>query len=255
MYFNSEALNLLPYLKPQNTETPDIQALFVAFKQLQERLHRQMLALNLYLFPHSVNGQACGMLSVTSLIEGGLLCTRFLRAAGICTNVERLMGLEDVHSAAKVQPRRHPVIEIRLQPNYFAVEFVVSSDAWWDQENLMGRLSLPRHRDEFFSTIAKLNSQFCMGYWQGIALNEMRISVRHLRRRPIFEEWLKTFEASKDNLRIGRWYALDDPVLSQESIEQTLLADIHALYALYTQVSWTGENNFRPLYRKSELTF
>ncbi len=250
MYFQPEHLELLPFLQPQHLQNPLVQPLLERFYSLHEKLHHHMLAHNLYLFPHLVGGQPLSLLSVTSLIEGGLLCTRYLRAAGICTNVERLMGLEDVHSATRVQPRRHPVIELRLQAQHLVVEFVLSADAWWDQENLMGRLSLPRYYEQFYECLMQLDDDFRMGFWQGIQLHELHLPVRHLRRRPIFEEWMHTFEVSKDNLRIGRWYTLDDSALREAHIETTLLSDIKALYALYLQASWSGENSYRHLYRK-----
>ena len=50
------------------------------------------------------------------------------------------MGKESGAQTGDVDTYRHPVIELRLTPDQFAIELILSPYAWLDQQNLIGKL-------------------------------------------------------------------------------------------------------------------
>jgi len=174
------------------------------------------------------------------------LSVRFMRSVGAALTVERLMGRENVVSAQHVIPQHHPSIELRLQADYLVVELLAPADAWWDQQNIGGKLLIPRQRTAFFSLLQALDKDLCLGFWQGAHLSELHLKVHHLQKTDILYEWLSTFEPSKDHFRLGRWYAAAS--LEADRIEAEVLHTVRSLYSIYEAILWTSENNYREAY-------
>lgn len=174
-----------------------------------------------------------------------VLAIQYTRNRNKAVTVERLMGREEIASVNTIITRLHPVIEMRFSAEGFALELLVSPDAWWDQENLKGKLSIARHKHEFYSLLMTLEESYCMGFWQGIHLSEMRLNGKYFQHPRILDEWLSTFHPHADWFRIGICYAIDDEALEDDNIVAELSKQIQAIYPIYNYLLWTSENNFR----------
>jgi hypothetical protein len=185
--------------------------------------------------------------SVSDIKPRNILSVVYLRTRGQAVQVERLMGREEVANIHTVEVRRHPVIELRLSPEHFTVELLLSPDAWWDQQNLMGKLTVPRYRQDFYALLQGFDSKYCMGFWRGTRLSEMHLSAKHFRHPRIMDEWISTFQPGADWLRLGAWYTLDDESL-QENAAIEVAKQIRSLYGIYQHILWTSDNNFREFF-------
>lgn len=183
------------------------------------------------------------------VVEGRqVLSIAYRRSNTEAITVERLMGREEVASTETIEVHRHPTIEVRLTPQHLTVELVMSPDAWWDQRNFVGKLSIARQRTEFFKLMRQLDQTFRLGFWQGTHLGEMHLNAKQFHHIDILNEWINTFEAGKDWFRLGAWYEPDAVLLDKASIHSELLNRIKQLYPLYQYLLWTGDNNFQEFY-------
>jgi hypothetical protein len=183
--------------------------------------------------------------SVSSILPGNCLTLHYLRAYQQAAAVERMMGREDVFTPEDIQAQRHPVIELRLLPDYLTLEFVLSPQARLDQENFIGKLQNSRNRSAFYELLQKLATGYRLGFWQGAHMSDMHLTTTHFRRINLLAEWLATFEPGKDWLRLGMWYQPDDERLHTELIVNELVQQIRALYTIYQFVTWSSDNNYR----------
>ncbi|MDQ7026980.1 MAG: hypothetical protein Q9P44_15650 [Anaerolineae bacterium] len=233
------------------TASIEIQTVTKRLQQLHEKLYAQMKLQNLNLHILTPNVATVIPSSVSTVEDGGALCVAYLRQATEAVMVERLMGREEVASVHKVEAHRHPVIEIRLGSDGLAVELILSPDAWWDQQNLAGKLGIARHRQEFYAMLQQLASDYRMGFWRGTHLSEMHLTANQFQHPRIMDEWMSTFEPGADWWRMGVWFDYDDDALSEDEIDTTLLKNIRSLYGFYDHMRWTGDNNYREFYAKA----
>jgi len=222
-------------------DQPDLrlmyEKLYTLHRTVLRRLHEQHIDLHGHpdraqtITPHSMAGRS----SIPSLN------IPYLRSPEQARAVERMIGREP-HAAIDVP--RHPVIEVRLCGGQLAVELIVSPAAWWDQRNLIGKLSVPRHRQAFRALIERLPAEVMFGFWDGLMLSDAHVSARQLVRGGVLEPLFKTFSEGHDWLRAGIWYSANDPLLSTDAITFTLTRTISVLYPLYLFSLWTSSNNF-----------
>lgn len=162
--------------------------------------------------------------------------------------VERLLGREEIASASTVEIHRHPVIELRLTPTHFVIEFIMSPNAWVDQQNLVGKLSVSRHRQEMNRLLKDFDLGYCMGFWEGEHLSEMHLTTPQFQHPRVMEEWMSTFEPNADWFRLGIWYEFDHDDLTQAAIDEVVLKHVRSLHAVYEAFLWTSGNNFRDFF-------
>ncbi|MDZ4766984.1 MAG: hypothetical protein SGI73_20795 [Chloroflexota bacterium] len=220
---------------------------------LHATLRRRMRESNWDLHPNWVQPKGLAFRSAARIGDTGMLATAlaldYLRSKDQAALVERLMGRDMPGSAVTCDIRRHPLIELRLTPTHLAVELVLSPSAWWDQRNLIGKLSIPRHQDALRTLIQRMDSDMRFGFWNGIDLSDMHLTSRQLLRGTMLHDWMNTFGDGHDWLRIGVWYAPDDAALREENIVGELVRRIGSLYTMYTFALWTSNNNFQSFYR------
>lgn len=174
----------------------------------------------------------------------------YMREATEATIVERIMG-RDVTSPAEINHRLHPTIEIRVMPDSLAVELLLAPDAWYDQQNFAGKLSIHQHRLSFSRLLYDLADDFCLGFWSGIYLTDMHLTTDKLPPAKILLEYMDTFAAGRDYMRVGRWYEPDDPALDEENIAAEILHRMRELYSIYDFILWSSNNNFQGFYKKA----
>jgi hypothetical protein len=243
-YFCQEDLLSLQQPTPQ-----PLQGIYEKFTELHNSLRRRMRDHNWDLHAHwdraqmiSARSAACG-----SRITG--LTLPYFRSRDQAQLVERLMGRDGVGFHSSIDTHRHPVIELRLTPEHFAIELIVSPSSWWDQRNLIGKLSVTRHRDALRGLLQRMDGDYRFGFWDGIHLSDMHLTNRQLLRGSILDEWMSTFSDGQDWLRVGVWYATDDPMLEAPQIVSEIVGRVGALYTVYNFLLWTSNNNFQTFYK------
>jgi hypothetical protein len=163
--------------------------------------------------------------------------------------VEHLMGID---GSCMVNPYRHPVIELRVAPDHFAIELVLSPNAWWDQQNVVGKLELDRHRAGLRGLMRNMNGDYFFGFWEGTRLSDMHLTTWQLTHGKVIEEWMATFADGQDWLRFGVWYEPEHPALSTDNIVNETFERLSELYSLYDFMLWTSNNNFHSFYEKRQ---
>ena len=223
------------------------------FAELHRTLHRRMRDRNWDLHPHWDKARMISTASTACRgdIEG--LSLPYLRSKDQAALVERLMGRDYAHAANHTDSFRHPVIEMRITPEHFTVELIFNPASWWDQRNLIGKLSIDRHRHDLRTRMSRMESEFCFGFWDGCQLSEQHVTTRQLLRGTILEEWLSTFADGQDWLRIGVWYTPEHDALRTDTILNEMLNRMGALYQLYQFALWTSNNNFQNFYPKNAV--
>lgn len=228
----------------------DQQAVNNQLLNLHVGLHPRVRNHNLDLHPGWQKNTIVTRKSASELGEGDTSVLTYFRSQEQAELVERRMGKERSAMGGQVDTYRHPVIELRLTPNHFAVELIVSPLAWWDQQNIVGKLSFPHHRANFRRLLKNLDTDYRLGFWEGTELNDMHLSVGNLMQGRILDEWMNTFCEEIDWLRIGRWYKHDDSQVDAENIQTEAFKAVKTLHNIYTFMLWTSNNNYRDFYEK-----
>ena len=128
------------------------------------------------------------------------------------------------------------------------VELLMAPDAWWDQQNLLGKLSVIRHKQDFYASLKNFGGNYRLGFWKGVHLSEMHLKAAHFQHIRIIDEWMSTFQANADWFRLGIWYDFDSEFLEEDHIVDELMKQIRLLYSLYMDIRWSSDNNFREFY-------
>lgn len=229
--------------------THDVETVSHKLYELHRTLYRRVRDHNYDLHPHwnKVAMISNRTAATSGEIEG--LALPYLRSKEQGMLVERLMGRDGVAMSANTDIHRHPVIELRITPEYFTIELIMSPMSWWDQRNLIGKLSVDRHRENLRGIIQHFDGDYRFGFWDGIHLSDMHLTNRQLLRGSILEEWMSTFADGQDWLRVGIWYEPEDPALNTDAILNEAVQRVVSLYKLYDFLLWTSNNNFQSFYR------
>ncbi len=218
------------------------------FAELHRTLYRRMRDQNYDLHPHWDKAQQICARSATCSGEIQGLSVPYLRSREHGLLVERLMGRDSADASGDIY--RHPVIELRITPEHFSIELIMAPLAWWDQRNLIGKLTVARHRETLRSILQHIDGDYRFGFWDGTHLSDMHLTSRQLQRGTILDEWMGTFADGQDWLRVGAWYEPEDPALNSDNILNEVVHRLVALQKLYTFMLWTSNNNFQTFYRK-----
>lgn len=248
-YFSPKLMTPLVDKQDVDLLTPDeLDALNKSLCQLHEHIILAFRQNNIAL--HTWHDLSCApRLSTSATLDPVRSVTlSYTRNKTQAVIVERLLGREEIAASHTVEHHRHPSIELRLTPDHFTIEFIMSPDAWVDQQNLVGKLSLGRHRQEINRLLKNFNLGYCMGFWEGEHLSEMHLTTPQFQHPRVMEEWISTFEPSSDWFRLGIWYELDHDDLSTENVKDTVLDHVRTLYTIYETFLWTSDNNFRDFF-------
>lgn len=230
-------------------ERPVLRAAAEQLQMLHEQLAVHLRTQNLDLHLFVPDAHATQFSTVSDRVSENVLTIAYTRTRSQAVTVERLMGREEVASVNTVDVRRHPALELRLMQNAFVVELLLSPDAWWDQQNLVGKLSVDRHRHELYD-ILQTCTDHTMGFWQGTRHSDFSLHSKYFKHDRIMDEWLSTFEPAADWFRLGIWYELDAEALSEDNIFDEVLTQLRTLHAIYQHLLWTSDNNFRDFYQR-----
>lgn len=228
-----------------------------------ERLHRRMSDIHRKLQArfktHGISLSTCQNIpggvsqhsAASPFDDEEVMTITYMRPHGDATTVERMMGREGVNLDAEIEPRRHPVIELRISPEYFAIELIIGPDAWHDQRNFSGKMTVAEHQQGFFRLLANMDPDYVVGFWSGIYPDDqMYLTTSQLPPLRIFNEFMSTFAAGRDYLRIGRWYEAGDDALDEDGIVNEVFSRVRDLYTLYDFALWSSNNNFQTFYQR-----
>lgn len=224
-----------------------LQTVYNKFLDLHKAVYSQIRNYNLDLHPRPKNSLIT-QASAASPVDTQLLTLMYFRSPEQAMMVEQSMGREGFGDHTTIEAYRHPVIEVRLTPGNFVVELIISPDAWWDQQNFVGKLGIDRHRNAFRKLLRELSDDYCFGFWGGVHLSDMHLIISQLTYGSVMERWMGTFAEGQDWLRIGVWYDLQHPALTAENIANEVFGRIRALHRLYEFAAWTSDNNFHSFY-------
>lgn len=248
-YFTSDDHALLSHSSHNLSGT----LLLDKLRALHGSLHGRIRDHQWNLFPHWDTTALYSNRSASSAQPINGLTLTYLRSREQAATIERMTGREAVGSRYPMEGHRHPTVEIRLTPEHLAVELVVSPAAWWDQRNLIGKLTVPRHREALATLMSRMGGDFRLGFWEGSHLSDSHMTVRQMLRGGLLMDWLSTFGDGQDWLRVGVWYPVADTQVlpTTDSILAEVFARMQALYQLYTFIVWTSNNNFHNFYTGS----
>lgn len=214
-------------------------------KATDSRLHKHGVDLHIA-YAKGIAGQ-----SVASSHDEVVMTLGYMRSPASARTVEGIMGRDGLGNTGGIDPRRHPVIEIRLTPHAFTIELVVSPHAWQDQQNFIGKMSVEEHRDTLFDMLHAFEGEYILGFWGGLNVDDMHISTGHLPPARVLHEWIGTFSASRDYLRVGAWYDIEDERLDEERITAEIYHRVRELHELYEFLAWTSNNDFIKFYNRT----
>lgn len=213
----------------------DIAAVAERMQRLQRLLMHRLIAGGSPLQPCWERAQQVVAVSFASAAPIDGFAFAFTRTQSQAAAIERMMGRCGSADAA-----RHPVLEVRLTPDYFVTEIIVSPMARLDQRNLMGKLRLERHRAGLRGLLAQGCGMLRLGFWHGEMLNDSHLTCEELLRGDILARWFDTFAPEHEWLRIGIWL---EP--GARCIETELSHFVMLLSRIYTFFAWTSSNNFQ----------
>jgi hypothetical protein len=219
---------------------------------LHEALQPRVRNHNLDLHPRAQKSALVCTESAASLSAKGAITLTYLRSREQAAAIERLMGKDRVTVTGSVEMHRHPVIELRWTPQAFAIELIVSPYAWWDQQNLVGKLELEQHRSQFRRILSTFEPDYRFGFWSGVNLDEMHLTMHQLLQGRVLDEWINTFADGQDWLRVGKWFDAQDPILETHHFTAAAFDAIKSLNTLYEFILWTSNNNFHSFYEKRQ---
>ncbi|MFN8373027.1 MAG: hypothetical protein U0694_09140 [Anaerolineae bacterium] len=226
-------------------DASETQGIAEKLHNVHNQLYRQLRSYGINLHPNFT--QAISFQSISDPFAQDVVALRYFRGSGEAQAVERMMA--DGH---EYEPTHdcHPAIEIRVTPTHFAIELIIAPSAWWDQQNLVGKLTVERQRSDFYRLLRQMSCEVQLGFWQGTELSDMHLSTCDIYNPRILGEWMNTFAEGQDWVRAGVWYDLNDPALSDENLASEVFQRICELYKLYNFIVWTSDNDFRSVYRK-----
>lgn len=220
---------------------------------LHRALHDRIRANYWDIHPHWQKSNIITGNSASGHCSSEVLTLSYFRSVEQAMLVENMMGIDNKPSQSiKVDPHRHPTIELRLGHDHFAIELILSPKALLDQQNLIGKLELDRHRASLRDLLRRMSNDYCFGFWDGDRLSEMHLTTWQLVQGKVMKEWMDTFAEGQDWLRFGAWYSPDDPILAAGNIVHEASRRMNDLYNLYEFILWTSNNNFRTFHEKRE---
>lgn len=240
-----------------NPHAHDVQHLIGQMSALHTALYSRLTEYRLNLFPNPESRTGVTLQSLTTPLPVDAISIIYTRNRAQAAAVENLMGRDAAGVSEAVRTHHHPVIEVRLSPEHLAVEFVLPPTAWFDQQNLIGKLTFKQHRDELYRLLQRLNSQHpthdaMLGFWSGLGPDDLHITLSKLPPKMLLYEFLDTFSAGRDWLRLGYWYEPEAVPVQAGTLQDTIFEHIQALHSVYHFIAWTSDNNFQSFYNPTK---
>jgi len=228
-----------------------LQRVFMRMQDLHRDLQPRLRKLNIDLFTNAKMMEDVTTDTSACNTHSEVMTLSYMRSRTQAKVIEGIMGRDALNNSDTIEAQRHPVIELRMSPDGFAIEFLIAPDAWYDQQNVVGKLTVQEHRLALYNLLNNLSGDYRVGFWNGAHLDDMHLSTEQLPPAHVMSQWLDTFAAGRDWFRVGIWYEPEAIELASENIVETVLTHIRELYALYEFVSWNSNNNYHNFYKRA----
>jgi hypothetical protein len=177
----------------------------------------------------------------------GFMKLRYLRSEDEVRGVEQMMGLPRPLDRAETQYTKHPMVDVRIDSRYLAVELLLTDQAWWDAQNF--KRQVEQHGSErrvLIELLHGLGVRYVFGGWPDSREPDLVTRASDLADEERLLDWLSRFEPGHDWLRLGIWYAdCDDPRLTTGRIAGEIITRFEQLYPVYDFLLWRPNNDFR----------
>jgi hypothetical protein len=174
---------------------------------------------------------------------------RYLRSKGDVRRVEQMMGIPRPLDRSETQYTKHPMIDVRLDRHYLAVELLLTDQAWWDAQNFKRKVERdPAERDRLIGILADLGNDYVFGGWPDSSEPQLITTAADLADEEHLLDWLSRFSPGYDWLRLGIWY--DDHAdfrLAAKRLAEEVIHRFSQLYPVYQFLLWTPENSYRQI--------
>lgn len=172
---------------------------------------------------------------------------RYLRSGDDVRRVGAMMGIPRPLDRAETQYTKHPMIGIRIDRHYVALELLLTDQAWWDAQNF--RRKVEQHeaeRRQFVDLLRRLEADSIFGGWPDSQEPELITTAADLADEGQLLAWLAGFEPGYDWLRLGIWYNdHNNPCLTTRRISDEIITHFEQLYPVYEFLLWRPDNNYR----------
>ncbi|NLE45445.1 MAG: hypothetical protein GX620_12050 [Chloroflexi bacterium] len=219
------------------------------FLHLHEVLYPEIRRRGWELHPHWYAPNIVSTWYIGWLKQIWFMKLRYLRSGAQVQDIESRMGMPRPLDNAETQYTKHPMLDIRLDSEYLAIELLLTDQAWWDAQNLKNKISCdPKAQGEFITILHSLGHDYVFGGWPDSSRPDLITTAVDLARGDALEDWLSRFEPGYDWLRLGIWYSdKNDYRLSKARVVQEILYRFEQLYTVYAFLLWTPQNDYRQL--------
>jgi hypothetical protein len=172
---------------------------------------------------------------------------RYLRSRQDVKRLGNLMGVPAPLDHAETQYTKHPMLDVRVDGRFIAIELLVTEWAWWDAQNFKNKIEgHPAERARFISLLRDLGDDYMFGGWPDTRSPQLVTTAADLADKDKLLSWMAGFEPGVDWLRLGIWYMQDDEFrLTTGEIAAEVLLRFEQLYPVYEFLLWRPENDFR----------
>lgn len=246
-FFSQADFNAILAMSLEGHQSTQQERVFNRLLDLHQQLMSRIKLNQIDLYPNFEVPEQVATSTTVTPFEANVMTLAFSRSEATAEIVEGMMGRDGIETSDGLKVRHHPVIELRLTPENFVVELVVSSFAWYDQQNFAGKITVEQQRSHLNQILSDMQNEYFIGFWTGTQLSETRLTTRKLPPQHILLDYLTTFAAGRDWLRFGHWFQPEDDI----SVD-AIFDCIQELYAIYSFITWTSNNNFQTFYNRAD---
>ncbi len=172
---------------------------------------------------------------------------RYLRSRAQVKAIEEMMGVPKLLDYSETQYTKHPMIDIRIDSEYLAIELLLTNQAWWDAQNFKRKIECHNtKRREFVEILQSLGHDYIFGGWPDTSKPKLITTAADLANEERLLEWLSDFDPGHNWLRLGIWYTdyADFRLRTGRIVEETRYR-FRQLYPVYQFLLWTSDNDYR----------
>ncbi|MBN2393906.1 MAG: hypothetical protein JXR84_24445 [Anaerolineae bacterium] len=214
---------------------------------LHDVLYPEMKREGLALYPHWHPPNIVSTWYIGRIEQIWFMKLRYLRSSTEVQAVEEMMGVPKLLDYSETQYTKHPMMDIRIDSEYLAIELLVTDKAWLDAQNFKRKLEKHKaERQHFIRILQSLGHDYIFGGWPDTSKPEFIETAADLADEGRLLDWLSRFDPGYDWLRLGIWYTeCEDFRLTTGRIVEEVLYRFRQLYPVYQFLLWTSDNDFR----------
>jgi hypothetical protein len=217
------------------------------FLELHEVLYPQLQRQRWDLHPHWHKPNIVSTWYIGRIEQIWFMKLRYLRSRAQVQAVEQMMAIPKPLDYSETQYTKHPMLDIRIDSEYLAIELLLTDQAWWDAQNFKHKVEgHDEERRQFIQILQSLGHDYIFGGWPDSSKPQLITTAADLADEKRFMKWLTSFKPGWNWLRLGIWYNdHSDFRLTTARIVEEILYRFKQLYPVYQFLLWTPENNYR----------